>query len=161
MVTEAGGMWPWAKGLQQPPEASRGRALPLILWSKQAHAGYWTVRVHVCGFKLPAWGPFVAAAPGDSYTGGPYGWWLLTLEGTTHSPVPLQTCKCALRPWWGIGSALLSSVGSANTPWGWGLLSGAGLAGQGVILPFLPPPPSLTTVRACSGVSGVQFLAVL
>ena len=39
VVTEAGGMWPWAKGPQQPPEASRGRALPLILWSKQARAG--------------------------------------------------------------------------------------------------------------------------
>lgn len=46
-------------------------------------------RVHFCGFKLPAWGPFVAAAPGDSYTGGPQGWWLLTLEGTTCSPVPV------------------------------------------------------------------------
>lgn len=39
MVTEAGGMWPWAKELQQSPGASRGRTLPLILWSKQAHAG--------------------------------------------------------------------------------------------------------------------------
>ena len=40
----------------------------------------------------------------------------------------------------GLAQPLLSSVGSANTPLGWGLLSGAGLAGKGVILPFRPPP---------------------
>lgn len=123
---------------------------PWSLWREQTLPALesvpvvWTETVRVCGFQLPACSPFVAAAPGDSIPGDPVAGLLLSPAQTCcgqlcpssepahpHPEPPHAHCRCFL---------------------------GAGMAGQGVVLPA--PRCLLTKVRACSGVSGAAVPAV-